>query len=469
MIDIIGDAVSIRSDGQTLEEGYRLADEKRSFLCPSTQEYVHRLFAPRMLRYSESIRQALLDSHSTGKFLRETFLYSDSPTPGRGTLYDPASLDLSVRTIGEQQSTAAVKCTWLQNHAFFWLFGRDNPEPMALRFDSQSNALRPEPSWREQFNAKTRFLNPPFKSIASLNYFEQYLRITFSESDQYGESVRIKIPYTAKYDPSHDSRGLLFEITQELAAKRLALRSISMSTDSRTRGAKHGTFRLVASVHDQIPGFESPSKKQEYAKAAAEVANSRARIELSKASCFIEEERPTVTTFGAKTLFLSTSFEWLKTKRPQILKAIQTTAADHGFILVVGDRTLLPKEHEHVWNAADTLTANVLSLLRNSDAFLQLIPRGTIDSPKDPTGLVWLLFESGAAHALRLPCAICLDQSGGIDLQDWTRRLKAGTEKQVYPFAGDMGDDQILEVVDGALRALATQARPGRASKYFGA
>lgn len=462
VINIIGEAVAIRNDRRLLDVARRLDDPRRSFLDPDTQDYVHRRFAPRMLRYAQQLTRAVFDAHGKRPFLRESFVYGPKPRPDRGTMYDPASLPRPLRDIGRRQATEAVTVQWLQNHAFYWLYGRRDPLPRPLHFDAAQRALRPEGPWLQEFRAATAPLGPPFKAISSLNFLEQYIRLTLSPADQFGRTVRLLVPYTAHYDDRQSTKGLLSRLVSTISSNFIALRSVTMTTEAREANSEHGLFRILASV---IGGVGNTDFRTEFARRAAEEGMAAARGLLQSQHCSLDEERVVAEPFGARSLFLSTNFNWLESDRRGLLDELRRIANDHGFILVFGKRELLPPEFAHRWNPNDSITSNVVRLMRSCDAFLQLIP-ASASAAQDQ--LIWLLFESGAAHSLRLPCAICLDTAGGLDVADWTKRLKAGTDKQVYEFSGTQTNERMLEAFEPAIKMLASQTRPDRSSRHHG-
>ena len=133
---------------------------------------------------------------------------------------------------------------------------------------------------------------------------------------------------------------------------------------------------------------------------------------------------------------------------------------------MISVRHYLDEDHRFLWKGSAPITTNIIRLMRASDAFLQVIPKSAIAASIAPGSLNWILFESGAAHALHIPCAICVDTSGDQRLSDWIAKLKAGTEKQIFLFSSERDDLHIVRSIESALDFLAAEDRPNKSDRF---
>jgi hypothetical protein len=333
-----------------------------------------------------------------------------------------------------------------------------------LRFDAPKRSLKPEGKLEREYEETIGELSPPFKAIASLDYNEQYMRIVLSDLDRPRKTFRVEVDYSARYDDRHNTKGLLERLTATLAERHIALRSVDMTTEARDQTSENGKFVFLVSV---LASRLSSVDLVEFVTTAAAEGMKLAASELKLVGCKIDSKVPDVAAFSARWLFLSTNFDWLLRKKKGLFEKIKLLAADLGFQLILGDPSHLGRDHEHRWDDQATITANVLSLLRGCDAFLQVIPEAAINSSDRGDKLIWLLFESGAAHSVGMPCAICVDTAGGIDIAEWRKRLKAGTEKKVFDFSGDESDESILEAITKSLESLVRQSTQIKRSRYW--
>lgn len=548
------------------------------------ESYIHEKFIPEMLRYTWHIKKQIYEANKGNidgvkhSFLRDTFVpenNKDDPEeivyrnddldedkkkePRRiGLIYDPSklhsalkgenskiALDLKERekqilSAGDRQFMKAVSCTWLQNHAYYWLYGRDEPREKILHFDSRHSALKPDSSWIEEYaemvsQKEGKF---PFNSISTINYNEQYIRILFSEYDKHQRTRKVKIPYRATFPHGGDTKGLLHAFCNAFHEKNISLRSVFISTEARDAVHECGTFTFLATDSDKISSNlsekdativfdsrieaaiknghdaaknnfnalieakkklvqEKPDKNlddknvvDEYERLAELVAkefeeyrdkkndstkkeSDAAKEKAADASILatpgrlvFEESR--IIPFQSKILFLSTKFDWLTEERPNLLGKLQKKAEEFGFDVFMahsnfqGDKDKVDgfelKSHlKHLFVPGKSLTPSIIRGLHNSNAFLQIIPQGALDSSIKGTGLEWLLFEYGGAQAIGLPCAICVDTSGSTNKGGWSERLKIQSHQAIFEFSTRVSDSVIANSVAVALEVLAEQ------------
>lgn len=473
VVNVIGEAVEIKFDANTLDAISSFDDRERNFKNGALAANIHQIYAPRLLSYSRRLVEALQDADAgaDGRFLRHSFALHRKTDRPRGILYNAEDLPPEVADIGHEQSTRAVTCKWLQNHAFFWIYGEGDVSEKKLIYNARTWALRPEAVWKHQFGETIARLKPPFKAISSINFEEQYLRLTFSPYDRRGNTFRLKLPYAARFSaPGITTQGALAAICATLANHQLTLRSVAAATEYRDSSDERGSYTLLASMEQLAAGaFKSltePEKLSLVERAALDAAEAATSV-LGKEHCAASFAPPAVSVFAGRTLFVSTKFDWVKSVRPKLIARLRSRAAHFGYVLVLADLDFLDEDHRFLWDGGAPITSNIIRLMRSSDAFLQIIPRSAIEATIELGSLNWVLFESGAAHALHIPCAIAVDSSGDKRLSDWVDKLKAGTERKVFFFASDQDDEQIIDSMEPALEFLANEGRPNRTGRFF--
>lgn len=466
VVNIIGEAIRFRSNSGILTELSHdaLSDHERNFRNQKLREHIHKYFAPAMLRFSIEIEKALMGAHKKKKFLRETFLFQKEGVElgflnPLGSLYNPQVLEgADLRNEGFKQSPTAVQCQWLQNHAFFWLFGTSTKdESNILRFHANKHELKPELNWLHDFKSKIKSLSPPFKCISNLNYHEHYIRLAFSENDKPNRTYKLHLPYTATYESRIATKGLLSSVVRSLSDGDVLIRSVSMSTQTKQPSIERGSFTFLTSLNKNFDSHLGGTEV--FISELAKNGFQQAKNKMERLKCILNEDTISVEPHSVKFLFLSTNFKWLYTQRKNLLGALKKSATAHGFTLLIGDESHLSKECSYLWNSNRSLTENILSLIRKCDAFLQIIPQSVVKESGGQGDIIWLLFESGGAHSLEIPCEICVDTSGGFDISSWNERLKTSAGRHVNSFNGMQGDSEILSVFDKAIASLATRER----------
>ena len=146
VVNIIGEAVDLKLKNDAIKRICDIPDGERLFTNDALSELIHARYAPTMLTYADRLESALIaaDEKRDGRFLRETFCRHRSVDGPRGILYDYERLSPEYARLGERQSIPAVKCKWLQNHAFFWAYGSGDTQRVfthtALRGTTESGA-----------------------------------------------------------------------------------------------------------------------------------------------------------------------------------------------------------------------------------------------------------------------------------------------------------------------------------------
>ena len=456
-VNIIGEAVSLKEPNGVLNPFIDMSEHHRTFRDDSTWDYVHQHYAPDMLRYSKQLVEAVQLADEKHEFLREIFLDPHSSRWEPGVLYSYKDLPEDIRDFGSEKSTPAVQCTWLQDLAFFWLYGRNVDDVVELQYKRESLSLKPIPPDIEKFRqVVSRFISP-FKAIASFNLSEQYLRVILSDSDMPERTVYITVPYHAHFQPYIGSKGFQHNLYTMIKESGLNLRSVSKSTQHRKLDKEKGKFSLLISNAEGNSNFPSISDVRDKIERIANTAADR----LSEIGCTTAIEPVTVEYFASRRLFFSTKFDWIKEDYPDLVTVVEDIAKESGFHLIVGDMNRLVDYIDIIPEIAaekKSITGSTLKLIQHSDAFLQIIPKTAFPDGTNQVAwnLNWLEFEFGAALALELPYAVIVDLDAG-DIWKWRESLRVGNDSPMFSFYGSQHDDTFSKEVRKAVQQLARQ------------
>jgi hypothetical protein len=453
-VTIIGEAMPLKEPNGVLSYLKTTSPFLRTFRNETTWKYVHEVYAPTMLRYCKQITEAveLADNHQP--FLREIFLDSRHARFERGVLYSYADLSSEGdRALGFEQRTRAVRCTWLQNLAFFWLYGRG--DAMQLHYKSRGQSLKPALPDRPGFGKVLAPFHPPFRAIASFNLLERFLRVVLSSCDLPKRTARITIPFSAKYRPFQGSRGFQHDLYALLKEKGgLNLREVTMLTRRRNLEEEEGELSLLVSkVKTHLdPSFGS---LDEMRSRVQEIAN-EAAAGMSRIDCKMTCDPVAVQRFEAPLLFFSTKFEWMRGDHPNLLQRIDKVAREVGFRLVMGDMERRAELEAIVPEMATEqyVTGAAIKLIQHSSAFLQIIPKRVLERGQGLRGSMnWLEFEFGAAQALEIPCALLVDLGAG-DIFRWKKQLRVANDFPLFGFYGSGTDDAFDAEIEKAVSQL---------------
>lgn len=452
VVSIIAEDTITKHDG-SLSNLKRLGEPSRTFRDERTWREVHDSFSKNLLKRSCEITDSIVRADrllGENGFLREIFLPPEDDRFERGVLYSVGDLPENIAIVGKQQATPAVKCTWLQNLAFFWLYGR-SPANKAIefRYDTSSQALTPRNRDRSIFREGLERFSLPAKTLGSFHHLERFLRLVMSDDDLDNRTARVNIPYEARFSPSLSTRGFQHRLYDAMKRQNLNIRHVSMVNQHRSLDAECGKLSvLVSSQTGSFVGDLDALKR------CAGVAVDEAIASLTDIGISMTCDPITVERLAAKKLFFSTKFDWL-TGYPHLVGQLGHRANAEGFSLLTARNENRAEMDRLVPEgvAEQSITVWTTILVKNADAFLQLIPRSVLDNQSN--GLNWLQYEFGAAQALGIPCAMLVDCSGGTTLDDWKRILKVGADFRMFEFFSDKDTSYLLDALSEALRELA--------------
>ena len=441
---VVGEALPIRQRADdnvfTLGNSWRAAD--RHFGNHQLWKYCCGRLAPEMLRYSASLDAAIRKADRDQRvaegegFLRETF--SDPTHSRRGVLYSHLELPEDVADIGRTQSPTAVRCTWLQEMAFFWLYHAVRAVDIRLTYDGTRSSFIAS-AGHDAFAEPIRNFAPPLKSMVSINSFSKYMRVALADADRWGNTVSVNIPFRADLASAQGSSiGFQHEICKALEST-YTIRKVAITTSELSDFVETGELRLAVSTTPPRPlSSEDMSDVLDRIRSSPAAIGPHIAI-LPSAS---------VRRLQARRLFLSTRYKWLALgdSRHQIIREL---AMSHGFDLIDARQAAQVPGFRH--DPSENISVTALRLIQTCDAVLQIIPAWKRDN------LQWLLFESGAARALRRPIGVCVECVDSIKperelgVEAWQDALRVTHGTQLFPFYSPPTLDLPPEPIDPAL------------------
>jgi len=458
---IIVEAVTVKARGGILQEFKDLSDDERTIGNDRTWDRIHKTLAPAMLKKTAEIVNAIEVSDDDKKFLRTIFLDPNrQPTTGegsrfdRGVLYDYNSLPDDIKELGKQQRTPAVRCTWMQNHAFFWLYRKNADKDIELNYDAPLRLMKVKDRGFRFFSTGVSAFPLPFKAIGLINHVERFIRVVLSPDEGRNRTVQVSIPFHAKYDQYTGSKGFQHQLYARLArVGSLNVRHVSMFTSHRTLNEEIGRLSLLVANVKELSEFGSLDDLTRDIQKMTDKA-----AEFISGQCDMVCSDVAVQRFSAPIVFVSTKVDWLHDFDGGGLKdAIRKIAMMFGFNVIFGDldrAEVDPLVPEVI--GKDAITDIVPEIIRRSAAFLQIIPAGALleRSKKGFGSLHWLMFEFGVARAVQLPRAI-LVEGDASDIPEWKGKLRVGSDYQLYAFNSKNGSSGLHKAIRGALRQMA--------------
>ena len=449
--NLIGEAIHYKSpDFPSLQGLKNLRHKSRTFMSLSAWDLIHESYAPDMLRYCKELEDAVLMADDETPFLREIFLDPKHKRYQKGVVYSYFDLPPGpIREVGKAQSTRAVTCKWLPNHAFFSLYRHS--EPFELKYSRSNQGLRPKKGIdTSPFEKGLQLLHPPFTTIGTFNLDEHFLRVIPSTEDRENRTLRVTIPFSATFAANSGSLGFQHKLYTEIWNGGFNLRGVSMLTEERTLAGEVGKLRLlIASATPDLTASSIASASDNVDRAA-----DRAAAALGPSGCQMHCSRAVVQSLNLPILFFSTKLDWLRNARPNLWPRIQEMALDAGFRAITGDMRARLEFASYVPEVLGQphVTDSAITLIRNSACFLQLVPRTVFDRAEDDAGsMSWLEFELGAALMAGMEYRIIVDRDAG-DLPKWKNVLRVAGDVHLELFSSSSEDECIAAVIREALR-----------------
>ena len=160
---------------------------------------------------------------------------------------------------------------------------------------------------------------------------------------------------------------------------------------------------------------------------------------------------------GASEVFVSTKTDWLMHSRGKDLRPLIELSLEHrGFRM----RTSPDNHAEHAGGPLIDST----SAIRASDGLLQIVPQSVAEGGVPTSGLEWLTFELGFAHAANIPFVIVVDSRRSDEVNSWLAAYRGVLgDRLLHTFDGTGSTEGIMSAIDQAIHRL-DQAMCNRAS-----
>jgi hypothetical protein len=443
---IIGEALSLKDEvDKALKQVIKAHFQPdRSAFDSSNNEFRRVLtsnVSEKMLRYSIDLENAIraadevpeAEGDNKHKFLHARF--ADLNT----LIYIGTSLSDDITEQSKELLTQPVTCNWLQNLAVFRIYSEARQKPAQnkdggqiaqgqVKYRKRSNATYNEPiSFR--YDSATALLRPagvddlriykeliekygggreqlPIRAIGGFNHQEHYVRIVVPEQAKRSRQVSIRVAYSLNFDGENDkaqasSIGLLRDVTKEVKDSDTNLNYISNTMTEFSKNREEGIISLMGI-----------SEKSKITKTYLDLLKSKLN-EIDAPNDGLKVGPIEISAVGAKRMFVSTKFDWLRAVRPVLRGEIANAAKRHGFDPVWGDPQLTSDSQNK--SESRGLAENVTDRICTSQVFLQIIPAQTREESradkKNERDMEWLNYELGVACGARLPCAVCIDKN----------------------------------------------------------
>lgn len=448
-INIVGEALPVKDKRKKLfaETVDLWITPQRRFLNNDVWDYCCKQLAPAMIGYSEHLIRALRRAdehqvkHRSSSFLRGQIV--NDCRDSRGQLYDPIQLPLHLRASGERQQSRTVTCNWLQSLAYFWVYRDRDRNHFTFTFNKAWKKLVIAENSRSNFHSGLTAFHLPFQAIATINSYEQYLRVVIANSDCDNYTATAVIPFSAEFGPNFSTtKGFQYHILLYLKSIRFNVRKISLKTQEMSHKNESSEMELLLSRADgrKIDDSDISSLRDGLLRSVSSFSPGMVSVRGS-----IKVNRVLV-----KRLFMSTSLDWIWAASRKTYSAqyydIKGVANEHGFVLI--DALNIA---DSGGTTSSTVTQRSIALIKSCDAFLQVIPLAAEDN------LQWLTFEFGAASALGMPMALCVEclSSGRRDdertISSWEMALKIPKGKLLHAFESRRDKAALRKAVAAAL------------------
>jgi hypothetical protein len=433
----------------------RLPDDERGYGSPRLQAFSDEL-AAQMLDKAVTLPTAMLDAHRADESYRKGKLDSGflhNRIVDKHLIpffYDPRAMPTSeLVEVAEKGLPQAVTCRWMQNLAFFAIYG-DMRNPMRLQYDHSTRLLKPsDRSTQSLHKILERQGQPtllPAAAVASVDTSGLYLRIEIVEPTEvqtrfFQANIEYEIGFATSIAPgkSDTTRGLLLSVCDQLASHEVDLVKIANRTTHRDHQGEAGSISLIGRTATPI----NPSLIEELNRSLA----SKCRPESNDSRCKVT---PKTTQFRSKVIFLSR-----RTNMPcqdQVISVLESIANDWGMVLEDANNRLGKKIDEEVETGVIECDG-VLQIVSYSS---EEVDRSRTEAAGVVPDLKWLLHEYGMAIGAGKPHVRVFDTTQRI-LEHWRTLVPIRTNEVAGEYKMYMKDVELRTIFEPAFAALAQQ------------
>lgn len=446
---LVGEHEALRLDKHgILAQGRAWSREQRTLESTELLEYAQDHLAPAMLRYGRSLEQALLEANEEHEFLHPAF--ADDTKAFGGRIYDARRLVDDVRQDGAEQEIRPVRWRWLQDLAFFWLYGAGEENPLRIRYEMPSHSLKLDElaDGVRYRRALTGCAPPdplafePSRALALFDTDEQYVRVIPDRQCK----VRVRVTYAVRFPEPPTTRGILRDVLHHLDAQGVNVLHVANSTREGRPESEVNSVDFIGVI-----------------KEGGEEAVNRLRRDLNattvNSSPWLHDLTLEPGLITPRHLFVSTRFRWKRWNNSAVRGLIIRLALQYGFTPIILDNQEPSYRLPHLQQSftGHYVLPETVASIQYADAFLQIIPcfleatRATVDER-----LRWLNTELGVAVGRNLPHEVCLDPGLGKKIKDFKEVLLKGGYRIVEFESGADLEAELEPVFRGAIQRLAT-------------
>ncbi|HEU4453203.1 MAG TPA: hypothetical protein VFR81_09080 [Longimicrobium sp.] len=456
--NVVAEAVDVRGNlTDAFVEIQRIPDADKVYLNPQLEAFANRL-AAKMFAREVQLPKLLIEAHRKDPTYNPSMVDSGflhNRIVDKAGFYDVSAIPRKLKAAAERGLPQAVTCRWMQNLAFFAVYG-DMASPIRLQYDESAGLLKLPDAARldDILERQGQPTTLPANGIASFDTSELYLRIDIVEptemQDRYLEAtVDYDLGFASTVPGQDDTAsGFWLSVCEEAAREKIDLVKISNRTTDRDYRREAGSIMLIGktsnpmtdSFIEQLDGSLS--------------RECRPRTSVSRCKATAKTSR-----FRNYTIFLSR-----RTNMPrleEIEKVVKEIAARRGFTVeVVKD------------NWGELIDEDVEKKVLGCDAFLQIISyseeeldrrRNTRDGEVLPQ-LRWLFHEYGLAIGAGKPHIRMFDIAH-CSFEEWKRIVSTRSSESAGEYKSDDGSSVLSAKFEKALANLAHKIDKSRRSR----
>lgn len=448
---LVGEHAALRQETTgILAEGRNLQPGERALNSPKLLAYAQNVLAIEMLRYGKSVASALIEANRDEGFLHKAFTSPDQAFGGR--LYRAQALPDDVREDGIQQEIRTVRWRWLQDLAFFWLYGGAEDSPLLMRYHRESNSLRLHDDRDRRLysigvGAKAHPLSSlqPSRTLALFDTDEQYMRVLLDSRPK----VHIKATYGVdlKSAGTQTTCGLLRDVMEHLDRHGVNVLHVANSIRRRSEIAEDNSIEFIG---ERLTGDNSMTQ-----------FGTTLNVPVGK-SPWLPRITMEPSHVAPHRLFISTRIDWNRWRQQtdggDVRRMVVELARIYGFEPVIIDEE--EPSYRPRWIRSPVqpyLLRQARIAIQRSSAFLQIIPQLKDDRELTRADrLKWMNLELGVAIGCGRPHVICLDTALGASIVDFSDRLVTdGYHLGIFESTGTL--EQIARTLRKAVEELSQE------------
>lgn len=359
---------------------------------------------------------------------------------GWSLLYDRSRLPDDVKEKEEpRQRISAVACRWLENLAFFSVYGESPGKPIRFKYNEMSSVLAVDRG-KFAYEDLVHPFKPPTVAVASFDNVENYVRLRFLRGAGDRPALdRIVVPYRSDYNKTgRNSCGIMEALCKEISNRGVNLLRVTNVITS-----------LGSSEEGRVLFIGEADQRADLAEGRR--ADLRAALSSLRCTNFPKGNEFTIRKvevgpYRTKQVFVSLPLDPENTTvRPaeRILDAIHNAGTIKGWKYVVARTRIKDVRY------------NVEETIQGCEGFLQVFYLKDGQELKE-VDFAWLHYEFGLATAMGKPIVRTADTVSASP-KDWQDKLTVDRGKALNFF--NLNATDIVEQFCGYLQELEEASR----------